>query len=158
MSTPLSTPLDCSSAFNSCISCNKQALKGERREVREETREQLERPMLVRFFNGGDEVLLVHLSAHTSQNAINRNRHLLLLRCLLRIRCRLLWERLPLRRRLRLMLSCRRHAIFEMLASCVQHTSRMAMGIWDWHLPLARANQPLDYDDCRSVGPNRHKM
>ena len=34
MSTPFSTPFDCSSAFNSCISCNKQALEGERREVR----------------------------------------------------------------------------------------------------------------------------
>ena len=92
LSTPLSTPFDCRNAFNSCISCNKQALEGERREE-SERREHLERPMLVRFFNGGEEVLLVHLSAHTSQNAISSSKHLLLLRCLLR---RLLWQRLPL--------------------------------------------------------------
>ena len=35
MSTPLSAPFDCSNAFNSCISCNKQALEGERREESE---------------------------------------------------------------------------------------------------------------------------
>jgi hypothetical protein len=63
------------------------------REERGERREHLERPMLVRVFNGGEEVLLVHLSAHTSQNAISSSKHLLLLRCLLR---HLLWQRLPL--------------------------------------------------------------
>ena len=41
VSTPLSASFDCSSAFNSCISCNKQALKGERSQVREEAREHL---------------------------------------------------------------------------------------------------------------------
>ena len=98
VSTPVSTPFDCSNAFSFCISCSKQALKGERRRGREEERERggehLVRPLLVGLLDGGDEVLLVHLSAHTSQHAISSSKHLLLLRRLLR--CRLLCERLPL--------------------------------------------------------------
>ena len=35
MSSALSTPFECRNAFNSCISCNKQALEGERREESE---------------------------------------------------------------------------------------------------------------------------
>ena len=90
VSTPVSTPFDCSNAFSFCISCSKQALKGER----ERGGEHLVRPLLVGLLDGGDEVLLVHLSAHTSQHAISSSKHLLLLRRLLR--CRLLCERLPL--------------------------------------------------------------
>ena len=101
--------------------------EGRESERREAPRAANARPMLVGFLHGVDEVLLVHLSAHTSQSAINRGGHLLLLRR--RLRCRLLWERLPLRRRLRLMLSCRRHAILEMLAPCVQNKSRIVASI-----------------------------
>ena len=64
------------------------------REERERGGEHLVRPLLVGLLDGGDEVLLVHLSAHTSQHAISSSRHLLLLRR--RLRCRLLCERLPL--------------------------------------------------------------
>ena len=65
-----------------------------REEERERGGEHLVRPLLVGLLDGGDEVLLVHLSAHTSQHAISSSRHLLLLRR--RLRCRLLCERLPL--------------------------------------------------------------